>query len=278
MRRINPDTGKPYKCGDISEDGLKIFRSLSGKTKTDRDGYFYEIWEDSETFLRRKQERREIKRKRDLTAIGKAEQIIKNSKRNAKKRGHDHTLTTQDLLPALEKGVCELTGLPFNFEPAQNKKHMNLYAASADRLDNSKGYHKDNVRIVLWAVNRAVGEDEDEEMLPILEAMVKAIKENVKQKSIAPVPTRPDQESEHDAKRRALLTARLGEDRDDAHHHCGADAGKDADHRTQASSGDSLGRRSEEVESFSAFTRIKDHGDAEPEIVRLDFGRGHLPD
>ena len=101
---------------------------------------------------------------------------------------------------------------------------------------------------------------------------------HAKEKSTTPVPARADSESENDAKRRALLATRLGEDRDDAHHHCGTISWEDAHHRAQESSGNSLEPRGYEVATPETFTRVENHGDAEPEIVRLEFGRRYLSD
>ena len=102
--------------------------------------------------------------------------------------------------------------------------------------------------------------------------------ENAKQKSTTSVPAGTDQESSPDAKRRAILATRLKEDRDDSHHHCGADARKDLDHRAQASSGDSMGTGNQEVEPSVTLTRIENHGNTDAEIVRLEFGRRYLFD
>lgn len=48
--------------------------------------------------------------------------------------------------------VCEDTGHVFmDGEPDSRKRR------SIDRLDNSRGYHLDNVRIVTWAANHTRG-------------------------------------------------------------------------------------------------------------------------
>lgn len=64
---------------------------------------------------------------------------------------------------------------------------------------------------------------------------------SAKTQPVTSVPTRSDLNGQADAKRRALLTARLGEDRNDAQHHCGTISREDLDHRPQTCSGNSLG-------------------------------------
>ena len=48
MKRLNPNTGKPYKRGDVREDG-KIFwqRRLNAKLQ---DGFFAETWYTPERY------------------------------------------------------------------------------------------------------------------------------------------------------------------------------------------------------------------------------------
>jgi hypothetical protein len=278
MKRLNPDTGEPFKMGELSETGDRIFRSWVNFDNVDKAGYYYEIWETPETFLKRKTARAKTSKERLTTVLGKAESMINNSKNSAKKRGHTHTLTKEDLIPALEKGVCELTGIPFSFQPALDKKHMNLYSPSADRLDNNKGYHKDNIRVVLWAVNRAVGEDGDEAMLPILKEMVKAIEKNAKQNTAAPVSEGSYIQGAVGAELGSVSTPWTWEDDDHTDHHSGTVRGEDLDHRAQASSGDSVGRGGKEVAAPQAPQSVQDNGEPDAEIVRLEFGRRYLLD
>jgi len=127
------------------------------------------------------------------TPRGRAYKLISTMHINkqGKRATMEKTITVEDILPILEAGHCQLTGLPFDFMPT-NKTYKNPRAPSLDRIDSQKGYTKENCRIVLSAVNDALGEYDDEIALPILEAMAKGIKKNAKQKSAPPVPTRVD--------------------------------------------------------------------------------------
>ena len=101
---------------------------------------------------------------------------------------------------------------------------------------------------------------------------------NAKQNTTTPVPTGSDQQGEIYPELGSFSAPWTGEDDNDAHHHCGADARQDTDHCAQASSGDSVGAGNKEVVALEPFTRIEDHGQPDAEIVRLDFGRRHLSD
>ena len=280
MKRINPETGEIFKCGDMREEdpkgkGRYIFKGYHPRKS--KDGFNYEIWETPNIFYKRKSQRGAVSKAHVATPKGRAKRMINNSKRSAKDRNIVFDLTVDDILPAVEGGVCELTGLPFRFE-SHPTKNSNPYAPSIDRIDSEKGYYKDNIRIVLWAVNSAVGESSDEEILPIIKAMVKAIEKNVKQKSTTPVPAGTYPKSEEHTKHGIIPSPGAWEDNYDANHHRGAVYGKDSDNRAQEGSGDSVAHRNKKVEPLEGFTRLEDNGDTEPEIVRLDFGGRRLFD
>lgn len=88
-----------------------------------------------------------------LTPKGRAAALLGQAVRNSKKRGHPPPqLVAADLVPALERGVCAVTGIPFSFKP-RAKGHQNPYAPSLDRPDSSRPYSRDNFRLILWGVN-----------------------------------------------------------------------------------------------------------------------------
>jgi hypothetical protein len=62
-----------------------------------------------------------------------------------------------DLIYA-QKGLCKLTGLPFDLPPDIADREM---MASPDRIDSDLGYEKGNIQIVCWFANRWKGDDSD---------------------------------------------------------------------------------------------------------------------
>jgi hypothetical protein len=276
MKRLNPETGNPFKCGYVREDG-KIFRGYNAPSKLNKNGYRYEIWETESVFYKRQTARKVQSREHRASPEGRAYHMIANCKGSSKRRNIHFDLKAEDIAPAVESGHCQLTGLPFDFNPPKGKG-FNPYAPSVDRIDNNKGYVAGNVRVVLWAVNSALSESSDEEMLPILKAMVKAIEKNVKTKSIAPVSEGDYIYGAVGAEIGSISTPWTWEDYDHSDDHSGAVRGQDADHSTQASSGDSVGHGGQEVGALEPLTRIEDYGQPDAEIVRLEFGRRYLSD
>ena len=268
MKRLNPETGNPFKCGYVREDG-KIFRGYNAPSKLNKNGYRYEIWETESVFYKRQTARKVQSREHRASPEGRAYHMIANCKGSSKRRNIHFDLKAEDIAPAVESGHCQLTGLPFDFNPPKGKG-FNPYAPSVDRIDNNKGYVAGNVRVVLWAVNSALSESSDEEMLPILKAMVKAIEKNVKTKSIAPVSEGDYIYGAVGAEIGSISTPWTWEDYYDAHHHSGAVSGQDADHRAQASSGDSVGHGDKEVGTPQAPQSEQDNGVAYGKIVSYE--------
>jgi hypothetical protein len=85
--------------------------------------------------------------------------------KRSKKKGWDMPEWTPEDIRVKIEGCCEVTGLPFNldFTPSDHHCEKSAFKPSPDRIDNSKGYTKDNVRWVVFIFNmmRASFPDED---------------------------------------------------------------------------------------------------------------------
>lgn len=82
---------------------------------------------------------------------------IKNIQQRSKRRGLTCSLTIGQLREIMlrSRGRCELTGLRFSAENDTGAR-CRPYFHSLDRIDASKGYTLDNVRVVCHAVNIAM--------------------------------------------------------------------------------------------------------------------------
>jgi hypothetical protein len=243
-----------YKCKET-----KPFSEFS-KFKKNKDGLFSYC----------KKCHCESNAKHQTTPKGRARKLISdaNYRKNGKRAYLEKTLIFEDILPVLEIGKCQLTGLPFDFSPSKIS-FRNLYAPSLDRIDSNKGYSKDNVRIVLSSVNTALGEHTDEEMLPILEAMVKGIKKNAQENTAAPVSAGDHIQGAVGAELGSVSTPWTWEDDDQPHHHCGTIPRQDTDHRTQAGSGDGMGHGGTEVGAPKTLEGFKDYWQSREKTRRI---------
>jgi hypothetical protein len=174
------------------------------------------------------------------TIEGRASVLFSNAKSRCKSKGIELNLTQEWIKQHLRRGTCEITGIRFNLEPPSEGLTRLPDAPSLDRIDKQKHYTEDNTRVILWAVNCALAEYGTEIMLPILKAMVKGI-EDAQEKSTTSVSGTDYRQGEIYPELGSFSATWVGEDGDNAHHHCGADARKDLDSRTQTSSGNSVG-------------------------------------
>lgn len=104
---------------------------------------------------------RSCEKKRDnnyrRTARGAASKLLKSIKQRCIKKGFKPPeITINDIMDRLENGKCEVTGRRFDVA-YKSKYFYNPFTISVDRIDNSKGYSKDNIRYVMYWVNAARG-------------------------------------------------------------------------------------------------------------------------
>lgn len=87
------------------------------------------------------------------------------------KRGMEFDLTREWAEEKIEAGVCEVTGLQFEYRK-DGKERFQPFIPSVDRIDSSKGYTQDNCRMVVWIYNMAKAEWDDDTVLKMATALV----------------------------------------------------------------------------------------------------------
>ena len=79
MKRINPATNAPFRCGDYNPETNQFFRGYD-KAKLRRDGTFVELWLNPDSFhaIRERMKLRARKRRQDeaFRRIRTADQVI----------------------------------------------------------------------------------------------------------------------------------------------------------------------------------------------------------
>lgn len=102
--------------------------------------------------------RTEYRQRYLTTQKGRLLTLIQTARRNAIKRGrlqsrndqsHEFSLTLEQVTTLFEQQncLCAVTKIPVSLEP-----HLNR-TVSLDRIDDARGYHVDNCRLVCHAVN-----------------------------------------------------------------------------------------------------------------------------
>lgn len=103
-------------------------------------------------------ERRKANRKYITTLTGYAKRKVRDKALECRKGGVPFDLDAEWYLERLPKG-CELTGIAFD-RTADNRRTL----PSVDRVDQTRGYLKDNCRLVLNCVNAFRYDGTDEQM------------------------------------------------------------------------------------------------------------------
>lgn len=109
-----------------------------------------------------------------ITSMTRKLNELKNgAKSRATKKGLDFNLTDEYLetLYIGTQGFCPMTGIVMEWE-AGTRAERNLNSVSLDRIDNSKGYVKGNVRLVSTWYNNARNHSSDEYFLKMAKAFV----------------------------------------------------------------------------------------------------------
>jgi hypothetical protein len=208
---------------------------------------------------------------------GRAIALMSDARHSSKKRKLKIDISNDWVEEKLKKGVCELTGIPFDFSPSKNT-YLNKCAPSLDRINSNKGYTKDNVRVVLCAVNNALGQYSDEEILPILKVLVKAIEKNVKQNTTTPVSEGAYIQGAVGAELGSVSTPWTWENDNYTYDYSGAPRGENTYNSSKEGSGDSMGHGSEKVGSSQTFESVQDNGKPVTAAGLAGHGSGRIPD
>jgi hypothetical protein len=95
----------------------------------------------------------------------------------ARNRGLAYELSRDWYRARLEKGICEVTGLPFAIpEHANGGRRTNPYSPSVDRISPHDGYTLSNSRMVILALNMLKADASDKQVRKICHALTTSTK------------------------------------------------------------------------------------------------------
>ena len=95
-------------------------------------------------------------------------------KKNAKKKGIAFNLDREWVIERFraQVGYCSISGLGFSAESYRGTSRRPL-APSVDRISSSGGYTRDNCRLIVYALNAAKNEWDDDMLLKVAKALVR---------------------------------------------------------------------------------------------------------
>ena len=103
--------------------------------------------------------------------LSDAEYLWKLAKQRARKKEREFTITVADV-EAVLTDTCSILNIPIYRHPHQTGgAHQNIQpdSMSLDRIDASKGYTPDNIRIISWRANELLKDATIEELKCISE-------------------------------------------------------------------------------------------------------------
>jgi len=100
-------------------------------------------------------------------------------------------LTPEWIAKKLNTGRCEMTDMPVNHKQYKkgNKGDRDFLSPSFDRIDNSKGYTKSNLRLVCWGYNLSKNNFTDRDVTAMsLSVVLKSVPKSLRAQLLALLP------------------------------------------------------------------------------------------
>lgn len=146
---------------DHREERRAYLREYNASHQEQRREYNKKIW-------------REGKKEKDRvlweTPEGRAYKLLRTSRSMARRRrgrSMSFSLTIDDILPAIQRGICAVTGIPFVLDDPRSP-----WRPSIDRIDNDKDYLPENVQIVAWIYNVAKSNFSHDDVLILSQSLI----------------------------------------------------------------------------------------------------------
>lgn len=155
-----------HRCEPCTRQYQKEYRA---KNK-DRHNELNRLWR-----INNKENYNEKKYAYYSTIKGRMVELVSRSKRRANNSKIPHTLTS-DFIEKMwhdQQGKCAITSIPFVIPQDRTCGKGTPFAPSINRIDCSKGYTPDNVRIVCLIVNYALNEFGEAPFKTMCESYVK---------------------------------------------------------------------------------------------------------
>ena len=249
MKRLNPETGQPFERGYRRQDGRYFFQYNVKYVR--QDGYFGERWLTEKALNNYKTTQRKVKKTYAKNFPAKIAEVGNRNRAKRLKR-----------MPRWIKDVF-IDEIKQFYKMARELEKIFPWKQHVDHVIPMKGKLVSGLHVP-WN-------------LQILSKKANLEKGNryVDQSDAPQLPEGNYKNGRVYTQFGIVSAPRTGEDSDDAHHHCGADARKDADCGAETSGGDGVGHRGEEVGALDVFDYIESSGALEtaPRSLREAFER-----
>jgi hypothetical protein len=160
-------------CQECESEYRKIYQQTHREMLSIKKKEYWKQNRDNLLSKKKKyrEENREVildKKKKDYQSLDKKVSMLKRAKSRAVKKGIDFDLTVEDIIIP---DICPVLGIPLFM--GTKKRHDN--SPSLDRIDNSKGYVKGNVRVISWRANHLKSDSNIQELRKVIAYMESAV-------------------------------------------------------------------------------------------------------
>lgn len=98
--------------------------------------------------------------------------LYNSAQRGATNRNLAFDITYSDVLKLVRTGKCAVSGIPFDRRQKPTIQPDLPFRASLDRIDNTKGYIKDNIQVVCRIYNHAKWNWNSDDVITLAKALV----------------------------------------------------------------------------------------------------------
>ena len=201
---------------------------------------------------------------------------LSNAKHRAIKEGVPFNLSLQDLID-IATDECPIFHTKFVWGASGlGKGKTRESTPQLDKIIPELGYVKGNIAFLSGKANKMKDNGTMQDHYDIADWIWSHT--HAKENTTTPVPTGDYQQGEIYPELGSFSATGTWQDDDNADHHCGADARQDVDHRTQASSGNSLGHGGQEVATFVTSYNIQNYGLPCAENILAEYRGRRIPD
>jgi hypothetical protein len=267
MKRLNPETKKPFKFGDVRDDG-KYFMTYDSSKRMSGE-YFYEWWASEDTYKKEIVRGRNSTKNHQKTPRGHFAKFKDRCKARALEKGLPFDLDT-DYLQSIATDKCPIFGTEFIWGLHRGNK-LNNATASLDRIIPELGYVKGNVIFISHMANRIKNDVTENELYAVADWLHDKRKEvlNAFKEQLTSVPTQHTGEGQDNSKLGVVHGAGPWEDCDGAHHHRGEPKGQDLSDSTEAGCRICMGSGSKKLEALKLYEGRADYGLTNSEVEGL---------
>lgn len=147
-------------CKICQKENNKKFKEKNPDYFKEKEKEYYKKENNPERYLKYRDNFLKRRAEFSKTARGKFSDLLSAARSRSKKYNLEFDIDLEFLLKKCEEqnGKCKLTNIDFTFNLKGVQKNFNPFNPSIDRIDSTKGYTKDNIRIVCVIVNLSLNE------------------------------------------------------------------------------------------------------------------------